>query len=110
MRMRKIILATAATLTVALAAGGASADTYFERHHPRRDEVVDRLQNQNHRIRDERREGEISGREARYLHREDRSIYRQEQFDARLDHGHITKAEQRALNQDENGVSRQIGK
>lgn len=110
MDFRKVILAAVASATVAMTAGGASADTYFERHHPRRDEVVDRLQNQNHRIRDERREGEISGREARYMHHEDRMIYRQEQFDARLNHGHITRAEQHALNQEENGVSRQIGR
>jgi hypothetical protein len=31
-----------------------------------------------------------------------------ERLDARFDHGHVTRAQDRALNQDENGVSRQI--
>ncbi len=44
------------------------------------------------------------------MHREDRAILRQEQFAARHDGGHITRAEQRAFNQEENGVGRQIGR
>jgi hypothetical protein len=59
--------------------GLASAETWNEAH-PRRAEVNGRLDNQNRRINEERREGEI------------------------------TRAEQRALNQQENKVSRQIGR
>lgn len=110
MRFSKSALMAVAGLAVAFTATTASADTRWERHHPRRDEVIDRLQNQNRRIHEERREGELSGRQARYMHREDRAIYRQEQFDARLNGGHITRAEQHALNQEENDVSHQIGK
>jgi hypothetical protein len=44
------------------------------------------------------------------MHDEDRMVRTQERFDARFNDGHITKAEQRALNQDENGISRQIGR
>ncbi|MBV9329917.1 MAG: hypothetical protein JOZ55_00020 [Alphaproteobacteria bacterium] len=109
MRFSQKALMAVAGLAVAFTATAASADTHWERHHPRRDEVIDRLQNQDRRIHEERREGQISGREARYLHREDRAIYRQEQFAARLNGGHITRAEKRALNQEENRVSRQIG-
>jgi hypothetical protein len=88
----------------------ASADTVWQKHHPRREEVNNRLANQNRRIDTERKEGEISVAQARTLHRDDRAIRGQERFDARFDNGHVTKAEQRALNQDENGVSRQIGR
>jgi hypothetical protein len=88
----------------------ASADTVWQSNHPRREEVNNRLNNLNHRIATERAEGEISGNQARALHREDRTVRAQERFDARFDHGHVTKVEQRALNQDENGISRQIGR
>jgi hypothetical protein len=101
-----VVVATALGLGTA---ASASADTVWQRHHPRREEVNNRLNNLNHRINTERREGEISATQARYLHTEDRTIRGQERFDAHFDNGHITKAEQRALNQDENGVSRQIG-
>jgi hypothetical protein len=98
---------------VALGVGtiaSASADTVWQRHHPRREEVNNRLRNLNHRINVERREGEITATQARYLHSEDRAIRGQERFDAHFNNGHITRAEQRALNQDENGVSRQVGR
>ena len=103
------IAATALTLVLGFA-GSASAETAWERNHPRRDEVIDRLQHQNHRIREERREGELTAGQAYWLHREDRAIFRQEQFDARWHHGHITKREQRRLNGEENRVSHQIGR
>jgi hypothetical protein len=92
------------------AAGGASADSRWERHHPRREEVNNRLERQNDRIRHERREGELSGHEARALHAEDRHIRAQERFDAGHNGGHITRAEQHRLNREENRVSRQIGR
>ncbi len=88
----------------------ASADTVWQKDHPRREEVNNRLNNQNRRINQERVEGEISASQARAMHSEDRMVRTQERFDARFNDGHITKAEQRALNQDENGISRQIGR
>jgi hypothetical protein len=88
----------------------ASADTMWQRHHPRREEVNNRLNNLNHRIGVERAEGEISAKQAHHLRAEDRTLRAQERFDAGFNDGHITRAEQRALNQDENGLSRQIGR
>jgi hypothetical protein len=87
----------------------ANAETWNQAH-PRRAEVNARLENQNHRINQERREGEITGRQAHALHAEDRAIRKEERFMARQNGGHITRAEQRALNQQENAVSRQIGR
>jgi hypothetical protein len=110
--MRIATLAIAG-LTLAMAAGaatGALADTRWDHQHPRRDQVNDRLENQNRRIRIERREGEISPWQARRLHGEDYRIRLQEQRFARHDHGHITAREQRRLNREENHVSRQIGR
>jgi hypothetical protein len=106
LRVSAIILSLVALFG---AAGSASAETWNQRH-PRRAEVNARLDNQNRRINDERREGELTGRQARRLHREDRIIRHEERFMAAQNHGHITRAEQRALNQQENAVSGQIGR
>jgi hypothetical protein len=91
-------------------AGVAMADTAWEKSHPRRDEVNDRLQHQNKRIHREVKEGELTKAQAAALHKDDRSIRQEERDMAKLDKGHITKADQRALNQQENVVSKDIGK
>jgi hypothetical protein len=91
-------------------AGSAFAETSWERNHPRRDQVNDRLENQSRRINREYREGEISRGQARMLHREDREVRREERTMASLNGGHITRSEQRVLNQQENAISRQIGR
>jgi len=111
MRITKTLTLIGALSTLAILglASSASAETRWEHNHPRRDEVVDRLHNQNARITQERREGELTYGQAHRLRSEDRTIFRQEQFDARLNGGHITRGEQHALNQEENVVSHQIG-
>jgi hypothetical protein len=91
------------------AAGSACADTWNQRH-PRRAEVNARLDNLNRRINHERREGELTAGQARRLHAEDRAIRGEERFMASQNHGGITRAERRALNQQENAVSGQIGR
>jgi hypothetical protein len=78
--------------------------------HPRRAQVLERLDNQHGRINEQFREGEISPREARALHAQDRFIRGEERFMARQNGGYITPAQQRALNQQENAVSRAIGR
>lgn len=106
----KALRATFLAASIALiGASDASASTWAQRH-PRRAEVNHRLATQNHRIRHELREGEITPERARALHRQDRFVRREERFMARQHHSHITRAEQRALNQQENGISREIGK
>ena len=111
MRILKTITLIGALSTLAIlgVASSASAETRWEHNHPRRDEVVDRLQWQNARITTERREGELTFGQAQRLRAEDRGIFRQEQFEARLNGGHITRGEQYALNQEENVVSGRIG-
>ncbi|MBV9316679.1 MAG: hypothetical protein JOZ34_04370 [Gammaproteobacteria bacterium] len=104
---------TAAVATVALTGivSNAFADeTQWQKQHPRRTEVNARLANQNKRINTELKEGEITKGQAQKLHREDHAIRNEERTMASTNGGHITKAEQRALNQQENQVSKQIGK
>jgi hypothetical protein len=81
---------------------------HFDATHPRRAEVNDRLANQDHRINRERRDGDITGAQAHQLHSEDRQVAQEEHSMASMDGGHITRADQTALNQQENGISRQI--
>ena len=110
--MKAILKTTVLALAGASLLAGATAANAgaWQNHHPRRAEVNGRLANQNRRINQERRDGQITRAQARDLHAEDRGIRAQERFDASRDGGHITKGEQRQLNQDENAVSRQIGR
>jgi hypothetical protein len=102
-----ILLSVFATASVSTA---FAAEGQWEKNHPRRAEVNDRLANQNKRINQEVKEGEISKGQAAKLHREDRQVRQEERDMASQNGGHITKQEQRTLNQQENGISRQIGK
>ncbi len=86
------------------------ADTKWEQNHPRREQVNNRLANQNKRIKNEVAGGEMSKGEAAKLHKDDRQIRREERAMASQNNGHITKQEQKTLNQQENAVSQQIGK
>ena len=76
--------------------------------HPWRMEVNRRLGNQNRRLHEEVREGDLTRQQATGLHRQDRQI-RQEERDMNAQNGgHLMRQEQRTLNQYENQVSRRI--
>ena len=103
---------TVALATVALTGLVSTAladDTQWQKAHPRREQVNNRLANQNQRIKQERKEGEINKAQAQKLHAEDHAIRQEERTMASTNHGHSTKAEQKSLNQQENQVSKQIG-
>lgn len=100
---------TALVVTAGLS-GVALADTEWERHHPRRDEVNDRLANQDKRIHKELKEGDLTKAQAAALHKDDHKIRQEERDMAHMDHGHITKLDQKALNKQENVISKEIGK
>jgi hypothetical protein len=108
--IRKALTVAAATVALAGIAGNAMADTQWQKDHPRRTEVNDRLANQNKRIHNEVKDGQINKAQAAKLHSEDHAIRSEERAMASTNGGHITKTEQKALNQQENQVSRQIGK
>ena len=107
-----VIIRSALILALSSALGltgiaSASAATWAQKH-PHRAEVNHRLAHQNRRIDRDFARGEITAHQAARLHREDHMLHTNERFDARFDHSHLTRADQRSLNQDENGVSRQI--
>ena len=76
--------------------------------HPRRTEVNGRLFNQERRINAGVRDGQLTRTEAHALRKDDRGVYREKSQMAKLDGGRITKADQRALNQQETAVSKDI--
>jgi CRISPR/Cas system-associated endoribonuclease Cas2 len=86
------------------------ADSDWAKAHPRRHQVNKRLRNQNKRIKNEVKEGEMSKGQAKNLHKDDKMIRQEERDMAKQNGGHITKLEQKGLNQQENVVSRDIGK
>jgi len=106
--VKLVPLSLAAVLTMGVA-GTAHADGRWAQTHPRRDQVNDRLANQTRRIHQEVKEGELTKSQAASLHRQDHQVREEERLMASQDGGHITKPEQRVLNQQENKISREIG-
>ena len=106
----KSFIAGLALFVVCGAVTPSFADDYWERAHPRREQVNDRIANQFRRISQERREGEITRGQANVLRWQDRRILAEERRDARWDGGHITRGEQVHLNRQLDAVSREIGR
>ena len=103
------MIAAASALIFGMAASNsAMADTAWQKAHPRREEVNHRLANQNRRIHDKVEDGQMTHAQAAQLHKDDRQIRQEERDMASQNGSHITKSEDRALNQQENAVSRDI--
>lgn len=99
-----------AVLLLAAAPLAAHAETPWQRNHPARTVDNVRLENQNRRIHQEVRTGQIDRAQAAGLHAEDRGIRQEERTMASQNGSHLTRADQTALRQQENGVSGQIGR
>jgi hypothetical protein len=104
---RSLTLATALAVLTAVA-GTASADTTWQKDHPRREQVNNRLKNQNQRIHNDVKNGTLTKSQAASLHKEDHQVRQEERDMASQNGSHITKGEQKVLNQQENGISKQI--
>jgi len=107
-KIAMVSVLTAATLFL-LSNTMCFAESDWAKDHPRRAQVNSRLNHQNKRINQEVKEGDLTKAEGAQLHHEDHQIRREERLMASQNGGHITKQEQRTLNQQENAVSRQIG-
>lgn len=105
---RKTLTFAAAIVSLAALTGTASAETTWQKNHPRRTQVNHRLGNQNRRIHNDVKDGTLSKGQAAQLHHEDHQVRQEERDMASQDGGHITRQEQRTLNQQENGISNQI--
>ena len=108
--VRTTLALLALSAAAVLSSSAFAAETPWQQHHPRRQEINHRLQHQNQRITHEVREGEMTHARAHQLRANDHSVRAQERLMARQDGGHITRADQAALNQELNRNSRVIGK
>jgi hypothetical protein len=98
----------AAIVACAALVGPASADTTWQKNHPRREQVNQRLSNQNKRINADVKNGTLTKSQAANLHHEDHQVRQEERDMASQNGSHITKSEQRVLNGQENAISGQI--
>src|ERR1700688_5182060 len=91
---------SAAVIAAALvgAAGTASADTTWQKNHPRREQVNHRLANQNKRIHQDVRNGTLTKGQAAALHKDDHQVRQEERDMASQNGSHITRSEQEVLN------------
>jgi hypothetical protein len=107
--MKTLFFAIAVTLSTSAFAQGPGHQPKHIPDHPRVNQVNSRIDNQEKRINEERKEGELTGKQARTDRRDLRTI-NQEKHDMRSqDNGHLTRADQRSLNQQLNHNSRRIG-
>jgi hypothetical protein len=105
---RKHLSFAAMLVSLAGLTGTASAETTWQKNHPRRTQVNHRLANQNKRIHQDVKNGTLSKAQAANLHREDHQVRQEERDMASQNDGHITKPEQKVLNGQENSLSGQI--
>jgi hypothetical protein len=85
----------------------ANDGTPNKKKHPRRAEVVGRVNNEKDKNNAAAVNGKLSNGQAKKLDRQDNRIKKEEQADAKANGGHITKGEQKDLNRQENGVNRE---
>ena len=104
----RLLSATVITAALVGAAGTAGADTAWQKNHPRREQVNHRLANQNKRIHQDVKNGTLTKGQAASLHHQDHQVRQEERDMASQNGGHITKSEQKVLNQQENGISKEI--
>ncbi len=107
--IKKVLLISMTLGVTALCSNAIADESVWDKNHPRRDQVNERLEHQNQRIHREVREGELTPQQAHQLRREDQRTRQEERDLARQNRGHITPEEQKALNQQENHISNQIG-
>jgi hypothetical protein len=105
---RKTLIFAASAVMLGGLVGTASAETTWQKNHPRRTQVNHRLAHQNRRIHHDVKNGSMTRGQAATAHREDHQVRREERDMASQNGGHITKPEERVLNSQENGISRQI--
>lgn len=98
----------AVLVSLAALAGTASAETTWQKNHPRRTQVNHRLANQDKRIHQDVKNGTLSKGQAAKLHHEDHQVRQEERDMASQNGGHITRPEQKVLNGQENKISGQI--
>jgi len=78
--------------------------------HPRVNEVNQREQNQQNRIANGMKNGTLNSKQATHLEKRETAVQNREKKDMAEHNGHLTKAEQRGINRQQNRISRSIYK
>ncbi len=109
-----LVLAVAGLMSTASAAAqsntsGAGPGVY-DPGHPRVNEVNGREQNQQNRIADGLQNGTLNSKQASNLEKRETSVQNREKRDMAAHNGHLTKAEQRGINRQQNRISKSIYK
>ncbi len=108
MKTSRLLLVT--SLLALFAANALADETTFDQNHPRRAQVNSRLANQNARINAKEASGKMTDAQGNKIKRQDHQIRGEERAMASQNGGHITKQEQKTLNQQENHTSNEIKK
>jgi hypothetical protein len=98
--------AAAQTATTTSGAGPGVVDP----GHPRVNEVNRREQNQQNRIAKGIQNGKLSSRQTTNLEKRETSVQNREKKDMAQHNGHLTKAEQKGINRQQNRISKSIYK
>jgi hypothetical protein len=98
--------AAAQTATTTSGAGPGVVDP----GHPRVNQVNRREQNQQKRIGNGIKNGKLNSQQATNLEKRETSVQKREQKDMAQHNGHLTKAEQKGINRQQNRISKSIYK
>ncbi len=99
-------------------AGSASAQTttsgagpgVVDPGHPRVNQVNGREERQQQRIANGVQSGKLNSRQTAHLEKRETSVQNREQRDMAKNNGHLTKAEQKGINRQQNRISKSIYK
>jgi len=120
--MKNIFCSSLVALAVGglLLVGSASAQTstntsgagpgVVDPGHPRVNEVNQREENQQQRIGNGIKNNQLSSKQASNLEKRETSVQNREQKDMAAHNGHLTKAEQKGINRQQNRISKSIYK
>lgn len=106
MRLNQITIAAAALAMMVAATSGACAG--WVGRHPARAHVDARARSQQHRITEERREGDLTHEQAVGLRQQVHSTRLEAHNDAVANGGHLTGSQARQIQQEQNSTSAQI--
>jgi hypothetical protein len=113
-----LALAVAALMFATSAAAQTSTNTttsgagpgVVDPGHPRVNEVNQREQNQQDRIANGLKSGTLNAKQAGNLEKREAAVQNREQKDMAKNNGHLTKAEQKGINRQQNRISKSIYK
>ena len=108
MKQLFLTMLAAAITTLSFAQGPGHQRTNIK-DHPRVNQVNRRIDNQEKRINTERKEGDSSKEQARQDRRNLKAVNQEKKDMRSQDNGHLTKQDQKALNQQLDNTSKKIG-